>query len=46
MDATDPRKLFSVEGMVVCITGGGTGTSIRKTPSRAATEFEKQQVLA
>ncbi|KAK5128305.1 hypothetical protein LTR85_002972 [Meristemomyces frigidus] len=25
MAATDARKLFSVEGMVVCITGGGTG---------------------
>lgn len=25
MEATNPSKLFSVEGMVVCITGGGTG---------------------
>jgi len=27
-DATNPSKIFSVEGMVVCITGGGSGMSI------------------
>ncbi|KAH9844918.1 3-oxoacyl-[acyl-carrier-protein] reductase [Teratosphaeria destructans] len=25
MDGKDSRKMFSVEGMVICITGGGTG---------------------
>lgn len=32
MEETDPKKLFSVEGMVVVITGGGTGESSLQVP--------------
>ena len=35
MDSTDPKKLFSVEGMVVCITGGGTGIGLMMTKAFA-----------
>jgi len=35
MDSTDPSKLFSVKGMVVCITGGGTGIGLMMTKAFA-----------
>ena len=32
MATTNPGKLFSVEGMVVVITGGGTGLTFHPSP--------------
>ncbi|KAK4547686.1 hypothetical protein LTR36_000643 [Oleoguttula mirabilis] len=45
MDATNPSKLFSVEGMVVCITGGGTGIGKMMTEAFATNGAAKVYIV-
>ncbi|KAK5133406.1 hypothetical protein LTR08_007745 [Meristemomyces frigidus] len=45
MDAVKSSKLFSVEGMVVCITGGGTGIGLMMTKAFAANGAAKVYIV-